>query len=105
MLNKNGLKTAVLFMKDVLEIVSPVVVTAMYMGKNPKLKHITTYDEAVSAILRSSMFADDKAKAAVKLPIGASPGFYKTIISVVESSMFSNNKLNTIVELCEKVES
>ena len=105
MLNKKGLKTVALFAKDVLEVVSPVVVTMMFMGKNPKLKHITNYDDAVSAILRSTMFTEDKSKAVVKVPIGASPGFYKAIISVVESSMFSSNKLNTIVELCEKAES
>ena len=59
------------------------------------------YDDAVRAIMRSSMWSEDKSKAVAMLRDDGSSNFYKAIIDVVRSSMWSNDKIKTIQDLCK----
>ena len=99
-----GLKTVGTFVKDVLEVVSPVVVTGLLLCKTSKYKPIYSYNDAVVAIMESSMWSDDKAKAVSSLPMYAMPVLYEAVIEVVKSSMFSDYKLNTIIKMCKQYE-
>lgn len=59
------------------------------------------YDDAVSAIMDSGMFSNDKAGAVTALKKYASDEYYKAVISIAESGMFSDEKLNTIRNISE----
>lgn len=98
----NGLKTAGLFVKDVLEVVSPVIVTGLLLTKPSKYKPIYSYKDAVSAIMDSSMWSDYKVKAVDALPLYGRPVLYEAVIEVAKSSMFSDDKLETILRMCKQ---
>lgn len=101
---KKGLKTVGLFVKDVLEVVSPVVVTGLLLSKPSKYKCIHSYGDAVAAIMNSTMWSDDKNEAVSALPVYATPGFYDAIITIANSTMFSDDKLDSILKICKKEE-
>ena len=98
----NGLKTVGSFVVDVLEVVSPVVVTGLLLTKSSKYKPIYAYNDAVSAIMDSSMWSDYKVKAVSALPLYARPVLYEAVIEVSKSSMFSDDKLETILRMCKQ---
>ena len=102
---KKTMKTVGLFAKDILEVVSPVVVTGLFLTKPSKYKPGVNYSDAVVAINNSSMWSDDKAEVISVLPMDQNSDFYKAVIGVVESSMWSDDKVETIVNMCKKVES
>lgn len=60
------------------------------------------YDDAIGAIMKSSMYSHDKANAAAALKRNGSSAFYKAIIHVAkDSSMYSHDKVNMIRELSQ----
>lgn len=59
------------------------------------------YDDAVRAIMNSSMWSEDKSKAVAMLRIDGGSEFYKAIIDIAKSSMWSNDKLKTIQDMCK----
>ena len=62
-----------------------------------------TYDDAVGAIMNSSMFSHDKRDAVSALKRYGTHEFYKAIIHVAkDSSMFSHDKVEMIKTLSEK---
>ena len=64
---------------------------------------LATYDDAVKAIMDSSMFSHDKADAVAVLSRYESSTFYKAIVHVAkDSSMFSHDKVEMIKTLSEK---
>lgn len=67
----------------------------------PYVAESVGYDDAVSAIMDSGMFSNDKAGAVTALKKYASKEYYKSVISIVESGMFSNEKLDTIRNISE----
>ena len=60
------------------------------------------YSDAVGAILDSSMFDSDKNAAIGLLKRGGDSEYYKSVISVINSSIVSRNKIRTIEKLSEK---
>lgn len=101
---KNGLKSVGLFVKDVVELVGPVVVGGVLLSKSSKPRTIMSYDDAISIVLQSSMWSEDKAKVASALPMDANPELYGAVISVVKSSMWSNDKMELILKMCNQAE-
>lgn len=59
------------------------------------------YDDAVRAIMRSSMWSEDKSKAVAMLRVDGGSDFYKAVIDIVKSSMWSEDKLKTIQDMCK----
>lgn len=104
MLTKQGLKTVGEFVKDVLEIVSPVVVTGLLITKGSKYKPIYSYNDAVVAIMNSSLWSDYKSKAVAAMPLYAKPELYEAVIGVAKSNMFSDDKLDLILRMCKQAE-
>lgn len=62
------------------------------------------YDDAVRAIMNSSMWSENKSKAVSMLRVDGGSDFYKAIIDVVKSSMWSEDKLKTIEDMCKNEE-
>lgn len=104
MLNKNGLKTVGVFVKDILTFMGPVVTAKWLFSDQSTSKPVAAYDDAISAILHSSMFVEDKAKAAGAIKMDARSEYYNAIIAVANSSMFSDAKLETILKLSSQME-
>lgn len=60
------------------------------------------YDDAVKAIMSSSMFSHDKSEAVSALSPYKNESFYKAIVHIAkDSSMFSHDKVKMIKNLCE----
>ena len=60
------------------------------------------YDDAIGAIMKSSMYSHDKANAAAALKRNGSSSFYKAIIHIAkDSSMYSHDKVDMIRELSQ----
>ena len=97
-----GLKTVGSF---VVEVVCPVVVAGFVICERSKYKPIYSYNDAVVAIMESSLWSDYKARAVSVLPLYARPELYEAVIGVSRSSMFSDDKLNTIIKMCKQEES
>ena len=102
MLNKGVLNYVKSILKDTLGIVVPIVLSRYVANKTSRSKTNVTYSDVIKAILHSSMFTDDKVKAAAVIPKDASSDVYEVLVDVVNTSMLSNNKLEMILELCEK---
>lgn len=62
---------------------------------------VVKYDDAVRAIMNSSMWSEDKSKAVALLRKDGGSGFYKAVVNVVQSSMWSKDKLKTIQDMCK----
>lgn len=62
---------------------------------------VVGYGDAVSAIMESSMWSEDKKKAVAVLKQNQHSDFYKAIIHVAQSSMWSEDKVKTIMDMCE----
>ena len=97
-----GLKTIGSF---AVEVVCPVVVAGFIMCGTSGYKRVYSYNDAVIAIMESSLWSDYKARAVSALPLYARPALYEAVIGVVRSSMFSDDKLNTILKMCKQEES
>ena len=80
-------KTAGSFIMDVLEVVSPVVVTGLFLTKPSKYKPIVTYSDVIVAITDSGMWSDDRVKLISELPMGQNSEFYKAVIYVTKTSL------------------
>lgn len=60
---------------------------------------IVRYSDAVSAIMNSGMFSDDKSAAVAMLCKDKDTEYYRAVIRIVESSMFSSDKVKTIANI------
>lgn len=61
------------------------------------------YDDAVEAIMDSSMFSHDKREAVAALSRYGDAKFYRAIVHIAkDSSMFSHDKADMIRDLCKK---
>lgn len=59
------------------------------------------YSDAISAIMRSSMWSEDKRKTAELVKMGQSSDYYKAIVYICKSSMWSEDKKKAIEKLGE----
>ncbi len=100
---KKGLKTVGSFVMDVLEIISPVVVTGLFLTKPSMYKPIVKYSDVIVAVNDSGMWSDDKVKVISELPMGQNSEFYKAVIYVIKSSLLPSDKANLILEMYKKV--
>lgn len=96
-------KTAGSFIMDVLEVVSPVVVTGLFLTKPSKYKPIVTYSDVIVAITDSGMWSDDRVKLISELPMGQNSEFYKAVIYVTKTSLLPSDKAKLILEMYKKV--
>lgn len=94
--------SAVKIAKKGCDIALPIVGTVMAadLAKNIlddiRYSGKVGYDDAVKAILDSSMFSSQKQEAITVLRIGESSEFYKAVIRIARSSMLSYDRLETI---------
>lgn len=102
---KQKMKTIGSFAMDVLEVVSPVVVTGLFLTKPSKYKRIVGYNDVIVAISNSSLWSDDKVKLISELPMGQNSEFYKSVIYMTNVSLLPSDKANLILKLYKKVES
>ena len=97
--------------KEVAELVGGAVAYGLVVAAYSKVvKNITDYpessfvgyDDAIGAIMKSSMYSHDKAKAAAALKCNGNSAFYKAIIHIAkDSSMYSHDKVDMINELSQ----
>lgn len=87
--------------------VSYVLVIAAYgkfmecMTEIPESK-IARYDDAVGAIMKSSMYSHDKSHAVAALKRNGCSDFYRAIIHIAkDSSMYSHDKVDMIKQLSQ----
>ena len=63
---------------------------------------IVGYDDAIGAIMKSSMYSHDKAHAASALKRNGNSSFYKAIIHIAkDGSMYSHDKVDMIKQLSQ----
>ena len=108
-MTKRGLKVVGSVAKRVLSAVGPLVVARVVLGnpfdnKNTIGGGDASYNDAVSAILNSGMWAEDKSKAVSELKMDMRPEVYKAVIEVAKTSMFSEDKRNTIIKMVNQGE-
>lgn len=97
--------------KDIAELVGGAVAYGLVVAAYSKVvKNITEfpensfagYDDAIGAIMNSSMYSHDKSKAAAVLKRNGNSAFYKAIIHIAkDSSMYSHDKVDMIKELSQ----
>ena len=97
--------------KDVAELVGGAVSYVLILAAYGKFMERVTevpessfasYDDAIGAIMKSSMYSHDKAHAATALKRNGNSAFYKAIIHVAkDSSMYSHDKVNMIREMSQ----
>lgn len=95
--------------KDIAELVGGAACYVLMLAASSKvMEHVTAvpessfvgYDDAIGAVMKSSMYSHDKARAAAALKRNGNSAFYKAIIHVAkDSSMYSHDKVDMIVEL------
>ena len=105
MLNKGVLNYVRSILKDTIGVVVPIVISRYVANKTSRRKTNVTYSDTIKAVLHSSMLTEDKIKAAAVIPKGKDSAVYEVLTDVVKSSMLSSNKLEMILELCNKEES
>ena len=94
------------YAKQLCEVASYV---AVYVAASKGMKYMLEsddkpvgYDDAVHAIMCSSMFSHDKANAAAVLKTDGDAVFYKAIVHIAnDSDTFSHDKLNLIEQLSQ----
>lgn len=97
--------------KDIAELVggavSYVLIVAAYGKVMERITEVPEssfagYDDAIAAIMKSSMYSHDKAHAATALKRDGNSAFYKAIIHIAkDSSMYSHDKVDMIRELSQ----
>ena len=61
-----------------------------------------SYDDAIGAIMKSSMYSHDKSRAVAALKRDGNSAFYKAIIHIAkDSSMYSHDKVDMISQLSQ----
>lgn len=68
-----------------------------------RFKGEATYSDAVEATMDCSMFSFGKQEIMRILPRNKDSDFYKAVIEVVHSDMFTSNKVDVIRSMCENV--
>lgn len=97
--------------KDVAELAFGAVSYVLILAAGSKVMERVTavpessfagYDDAIGAIMKSSMYSHDKARAAAALKRNGNSAFYKAIIHIAkDSSMYSHDKVDMISQLSQ----
>lgn len=104
MSNKNGLETAVKVAKGAFEIVSTILVAGLLVAKASGKKPAVTYNDAVKAVMDSSLWSEDKAMVMEVLKPYYKSELYEAVIGVLESSLWGEDRVNIIVKMCNQAE-
>lgn len=104
MRNTDVLKTMWIVAKGILKVAGTITMAGIALVKAYEEHNCVGYNNAVEAIMNSTMFSSDKAKAVSALKLNASPELYLAIINIVKSSILSIEKLNLILEMCGREE-
>lgn len=103
MRNKVDLKVIGSIAKRITRVVAPFTVMGLVASESTK-NNITTYNDAVKAILRSTMLEVDKTRTIAGLKPEQSSEIYEAVINVVKSSMYSDSKRKTILDISKQAE-
>lgn len=103
MRNKVDLKVIGSIAKRITKVAAPFTVMGLVASKSTK-NNITTYNDAVKAILRSTMLEVDKTRTIAGLKPEQSSEIYEAVINVVKSSMYSDSKRKTILDISKQAE-
>lgn len=104
MLNKDGLKTVGTVAKGAFEIVSTILVAGLLVAKASGNKPIVTYNDAMKAVMNSSLWSEDKVKVIDVLKPNYKPELYQAVVEVLESSLWGEDKVDVIVKMCNQAE-
>jgi hypothetical protein len=104
MLNNNGLKTVGSVAKGAFEIFSTIVVAGLLVAKATGNKPIVTYNDAMKAVMNSSLWSEDKVKVIDVLKPNYKPELYEAVVGVLESSLWGEDKVDVIVKMCNQAE-
>lgn len=108
MSNQDVVKAMVIVTKGVLKVAGTVLLAGVALAKSYDARYNVvynvSYNDAVEAIMSSSMWTDDKARSVSALKLNAKPEIYAAVIRIVKSTMWSNDKLKLIIELCNAEE-
>ena len=79
-----------------------LLIFASYIKLKNDGEKLVGYDDAVEAIMSSSMFSNDKCEAVKAVKQNMGEYYYKSILSIMESSMFGAEKVEMIRYLSEE---
>jgi hypothetical protein len=87
---------------ELLLYASPMIFTGM-LGKGERnTVTITTYDDVIGCIMRSSLLSSDKCEIISLVERDSDIRVYRAIIHVMNSSMLGSDKVKAIKQLCGK---
>lgn len=104
MLNANGMKAVGKLAKGVFEVVSTILVAGVLVAKASGNKPIVTYNDAMNAVMSSSLYSEDKVKVIHVLKPNYKSELYEAVIGVLESSLWSDDKVEVIIKMCNQAE-
>ena len=104
MLNNNGLKAVGSIAKGAFEIFSTIVVAGLLVAKATGNKPIVTYNDAMKAVMNSSLWSEDKVTVIDALKPNYKPELYLAVVEVLESSLWGEDKVDVIVKMCNQAE-
>lgn len=104
MLNANGMKAVGKLAKGVFEVVSTILVAGVLVAKASGNKPIVTYNDAMNAVMSSSLYSEDKVKVIYVLKPNYKSELYEAVIGVLESSLWSDDKVEVIIKMCNQAE-
>lgn len=89
--------TVAAFVLPNLSMIKEIIEEVRYNGN-------ATYSDVINVVLHSNMYSTDKTKLAAMVPKDKDSEFYKFIIKVVKSNIYSSDKVTVIKSICEKEE-
>lgn len=90
--------------KGTFEILSTVIVAGLIVASKTEYKLPVTYNDAIKAVMSSSLWSSDKPKVLAAIKPNFSPTVYEAIVEVVNSSMWNSDKPDVIIRMCKQAE-
>lgn len=100
----NTIKTGFSFAAAVAVVVLPNLSTLKEVADDMRYRGKVTYNDAIDAILHSTIYSSDKTKLVMMLPKDRDVEFYKSIVSILNSTIYSGDKFTIIKDICEREE-
>lgn len=101
---KKVFKTVGSVAKGAFEILSTVVVAGLVLASKTDDKGSVTYNDAVKAVMSSSLWSSDKPRVLEAIKPNFKPVVYEAIVEVVKSSMWNSDKPDVIIRMCKQAE-
>lgn len=74
------------------------------IAKKNQEEKVIGYDDAIRAIMNSSMFGSDKQKRVELVKFGQNPEYYNAIISIMHASLFGSERIKSIKSINSNLE-